>query len=164
MSDILHHLLLATQYDTVLADEGLSEIPWFHGRWDVDRANIPDNITVQLEVMVDTHPTPQQVEGFRVSARQLVSSRITKAVCGAVIRDIWRKLSPYLYEIDPRIGFTLLPGMSDFPRSFLFDPDAGNNLYPGRCVFCTDPFTRSNIPMWGGGNVMWVHKSCWLKS
>ena len=32
----------------------------------------------------------------------------------------------------------------------------------GKCRFCGDDFYKG-MPMWGGGNLMWVHQLCWMR-
>jgi hypothetical protein len=111
---------------------------------------------------------------------------------GAIVRECIEKMllevSPRLYEHDPRIGAYPAPGQEQpIPRCPLFDPQ---RLFPppdpslmqeialpiepwdkgtppplwayGRCRFCGEPFNPYNRPMWGGGNLLWVHQPCWV--
>jgi len=103
------------------------------------------------------------------------------------IKGMLQKVSPRVYEHDPRIGFFPTTGQEQpIPHCMLFDP---RSLFPppdpsimqdsfpiepwnkgappplwayGRCRFCGEPFNPYNHPMWGGGNLLWVHQPCWL--
>jgi hypothetical protein len=81
-----------------------------------------------------------------------------------------------LYEFDPRVGWSfdgdgvlpscpLLDPKPAFSRTGLFEEDARRlgKLPPrsmrSRCPFCRDG--HFDPPIWGGGNLLWVHPVCW---
>ena len=90
-------------------------------------------------------------------------------VIGATLQEMAQKLSPKLYEQDPRRGLPLSLG-EEFPRSPLFDriglnprDHAVRMSSRGRdtfnvCPFCEDVNTPQSI--WCGGNVGWSHTKC----
>lgn len=88
------------------------------------------------------------------------------------IKNMVGLLSLSLREHDPRIG-TILPDgdvVRLLPRSPLFDParmrpplwKGGAGMDSTPCPFCQEGFGRGYPAMWGGGNIFWVHPSCWL--
>lgn len=89
------------------------------------------------------------------------------------VRGLQREITPYLFEYDPRIG-NMPRGPSDFPEWPLFDPIPRLRPFLTRdqvsasdvvlCPLCGEMFTAVNMPMWGGGNVQWVHADCWRGS
>lgn len=71
-----------------------------------------------------------------------------------------------LFERDPRIKWMCCS--KPLPRSPLFDPRPGfprtldEIVEQARvCPLCAQPFLGSVAPIWGGGNLLWVHESCW---
>jgi len=103
-----------------------------------------------------------------------------------VIRNTGRSLAMRLYEHDPRIGSFPTGNPIPLPRCPLFDPDSlfprpqiptDDGIYDpwlpevsppmwvyGKCRFCGEGFHRGLPPMWGGGNLLWVHQPCWMKA
>lgn len=85
-----------------------------------------------------------------------------------------RKMAPQLFEIDPRIGMSILLG-DQFPSSVLFDRadenpkmtaiayERGTNRM-GLCPFCEAP--NDNKSRWCGGTLRWAHETCtpWLSN
>lgn len=88
------------------------------------------------------------------------------------VRETARVMSYRLREHDPRIGEVVGDGATRnlLRRCLLFDPprmrppewkgNAGLDAVP--CPFCQDGFGSGYPAMWGGGNLLWVHPSCWL--
>lgn len=80
------------------------------------------------------------------------------------------------YELDPRIGWRVQKPGDELSRSPLLDPSepfsrTGERVYKGgdvlvepRCPFCQEPHEDGSRPLWGGGNLMWVHHHCWRGS
>jgi hypothetical protein len=118
--------------------------------------------------------------GGTVTWRYTVAMRDMKAKGNAEeflsehAREAFRAMSFGLREHDPRIGTVLDEGQTKvrMPRSLLFDPprvrppawkgNAGLDATP--CPFCQDGFGRGYPAMWGGGNLFWVHPSCWMRA
>lgn len=157
---------------------------------------------IRFVVRMETHThyvgnvsfQPQRAEwvtGLAIADRELKYHRDPPEVLRLALDQIFRDVSPRLYEHDPRIGMfppTSMPTNKDQPyqpliRCPLFDPqsmfprpDFGNNEYRepwtreqppppwvyGKCRFCGHDFDM-NPPMWGGGNLLWVHQTCWMK-
>jgi hypothetical protein len=104
------------------------------------------------------------------------------------LQQLLADVSPRVYEHDPRIGMFPTEGsIEPLPRSPLFDPqslfprpdlealsspevsfDPWENGKPpplwayGKCRFCDKEF-HAISPMWGGGNLLWVHQPCWFR-
>lgn len=91
------------------------------------------------------------------------------------LKGILKEIGPTLYEWDPRLGHFLKDFNDHLPRCPLFDPPLIPNPewevrdwtmnVPNEtpCPICGEKFTAHNKPMWGGGNVCWVHAECWGK-
>ena len=84
-----------------------------------------------------------------------------------------QEIRPIVCELDHRIG-TLWEGVdgpNPLPACPLFDPPRfvfpaweqvpGVQAQP--CPFCHQVFTPSQSPMWGGGDLRWVHPACWIR-
>jgi hypothetical protein len=93
------------------------------------------------------------------------------------LRALIREMSAAMYEYDPRIGHCLKDFNDRLPRCPLFEPPLWPNPAWGDperdwmvnvpnetpCPLCGEKFHADDPPMWGGGNVCWVHKGCWAK-
>ena len=88
-----------------------------------------------------------------------------------VVVPALRSMAGHMREEDPRIG--IVPDdISSFPRALLFDPprmrppmvDGRPTLDSVPCPFCQMSFGRGMPAMWGGGNLLWVHPSCWARA
>lgn len=91
------------------------------------------------------------------------------------LKEILHEIGPSLYEHDPRLGFILESPDARLPQCPLFDPfplpfpkwevrDWTVNVpRETPCPICGEKFAAHNKPMWGGGNVCWVHADCWGK-
>jgi hypothetical protein len=88
----------------------------------------------------------------------------------AAIRD----LSFLLREYDPRIGTYLEDGQTKdyLSKVPLFDPPRirppawirGSGIDAAPCPLCSNGFDQGYPAMWGGGNLQWVHPSCWVRA
>lgn len=124
--------------------------------------------------------------GLAVAMRELHIARAPEEIIRASIGNILRDLGPRFFEHDPRIGMFPSPAQAQpIPRAPLFDPET---LFPtpdlknfdphtvrepwlpgeppplwayGNCRLCGHEFGMEQ-PMWGGGNLLWVHQSCWM--
>jgi len=88
------------------------------------------------------------------------------------MNETLRKNAYRIYEFDPRIGF-LWDGESGLPVCPLFDPPEDFSrtglpmegkkltLLEPSCAFCGEAHTEANPPIWGGANMMWLHRECW---
>lgn len=80
------------------------------------------------------------------------------------------------YEVDPRIGWRRSKEGDTLPVSRLLDPpehfsrdgrpisvweDGKPRLEHPACPFCRELHHPSELPQWGGANMMWVHPECW---
>jgi hypothetical protein len=93
----------------------------------------------------------------------------------SIVRGLIRGLGPDIYEYDPRIGHTEpSPGTTTLPACPLLEPRPFKQQpywdsfrpdvqYPNHtdCPLCGESFSEWALPMWGGGNVQWVHLECW---
>lgn len=109
-------------------------------------------------------PLPRSVvEQFRSEVPKL----FVKWMKETLLKNAYR-----IYEFDPRIGFTW-EGGDGLPACPLFDPPEdfsrtglsmegkdGSFLEPS-CAFCGEDHTDDEAPVWGGANMMWLHRGCW---
>lgn len=105
---------------------------------------------------------------------EMINSPPGENVVVFVLEELFRKMSYLLREHDPRFGQVLSVGQTKnlLPRSPLFDPPrlrppawrGGTGIDAVPCPFCQDGFGRGDPAMWGGGNVMWVHPRCMMRS
>jgi hypothetical protein len=103
------------------------------------------------------------VEQFRSDVPKL----FVKWMNDTLLKNAYR-----IYEFDPRIGF-IWDGGSGLPRCPLFDPpeDFSRTGLPveGKkltilepsCAFCGEDHREGDRPVWGGANMMWLHRGCW---
>lgn len=92
------------------------------------------------------------------------------------IASAFHLIAPALYELDPRIKWYPKEQNPRLPASFLFDPPGPfikhwGKLFEGheawwlheqelnQCSFCRALVSAN--PVWGGGNLLWVHRGCW---
>lgn len=90
----------------------------------------------------------------------------------SALQQLARKMAPQLFEVDPRIGMSIMLG-DQFPSSVLFDRvdenpkmtaiayERGTNRM-GSCPFCEAP--NDGRSRWCGGTLRWAHAPCtpWL--
>ena len=83
------------------------------------------------------------VEQFRSDVPKL----FVKWMSETLLKNAYR-----IYEFDPRI---------DFSRTGL--PVEGKKLtvLEPSCAFCGEVHTDDDHPVWGGANMMWLHRRCW---
>ena len=102
------------------------------------------------------------------------------------LKDSIEDISLLLYEFDPRIGYILLYPKDSLPVCPLFDRRgpvwrpkwkdwtarvaqgahsvaAGVPVEQVPCMLCGEDFEFHMTPMWGGGNIGWVHANCWIE-
>jgi len=117
----------------------------------------------------------KEVSGYEyINDMELVAGP-ARSIYIQVLRDIIKEIGPDLYEYDPRLGITLKDYNGRLPSCPLFDPfplpypewevrDWSTNI-PNEtpCPLCGGMFAAHDKPMWGGGNVCWVHADCWGK-
>jgi len=118
----------------------------------------------------------------RIGHHELILRRDIQDVAqmlSQTIEEMAWELGPMLYEWDPRIGWECQPpGFPGSESGFHTKPDwqaclvldprriwypqwEGYDLPGARpCCLCQKPFTV-DWPIWGGGNVQWVHRECW---
>lgn len=111
---------------------------------------------------------------FYVPDTKLAEAADLTSLLTPFVREAVREMSYRLREHDPRIGeMPAVDTVRDLlRRSLLFDPPrlrppawkgkSGLDAVP--CPFCQDGFGKGYPAMWGGGNVLWVHPSCWLQA
>jgi hypothetical protein len=177
------------------------DVPWIALVSETEREGISNSIAITLEVIIIPENLPSGLswkrEGVTLVQKHVISGHRfgTQTVSEAemiilmAFEELARRFAPHLYEIDPRIGFTL--NMESFPSSPLFDPqDRKQNptfclkmlkqitklhespwmdssidrvSHPETaCVFCKN-YVLQDSPdqiVWGGGNVGWVHCGC----
>jgi hypothetical protein len=103
------------------------------------------------------------VEQFRSDVPKLFVKWMSKTLLDNAYR---------LYEFDPRIGWTweggsglavcpLLDPPEDFSRTGLPVEGTEGSLLEPSCAFCGEEHTKENVPVWGGTNMMWLHRRCW---
>jgi len=163
------------------------------------REGISNNIVVYLTVRILTENLPSGTtwkfsestfkKTGRLSGSKFVSQSKDDSAreIAQVIENLAYQISPYLYEVDPRIGRDI--GENPFPESPLFDPtleirrpahnasvywkaraedpSPGPDAYEAqdsdRCAFCSESVIWAPSPeeiLWGGGNLGWVHQIC----
>jgi len=144
--------------------------------------------THQIRVSVFVKDHERLVHGYRLSyeAREVcVATEFSNREIYAARDNLPRifedslkamavELAPLLYECDPRLGTFLNDPDDKLPAALFFDPRPllpplwiTGGLYPTEghrgCTLCGEPFAPQNRPMWGGGNVLWVHMDCWCQ-
>lgn len=110
---------------------------------------------------------------FQVGDLEIHHSPSVGALWQTLLSKAVKELAFSLREHDPRIGTVLAEGvLKDFlPRCPLFDPPRirppawkrGAGIDAAPCPLCSDGFGQGYPAMWGGGNLMWVHPSCWRR-
>lgn len=148
-------------------------VPWIHVEADYEA----ESYNLSLRVVVRPHVISSfffeqhvPVEGGNVLATVPIDqSAAVRGVLRSGLLEAARTASYLLREFDPRIG-TPFSEQVRFPRSLLFDPPrirppAYERAYLDavECIFCSDRFRPGYPAMWGGGNLHWVHPSCWLE-
>jgi len=93
------------------------------------------------------------------------------------VKTALKAMPTSLYEYDPRIGVVggdgelrrcpLLDPPFRFPPEWRRTPAPTFPMIPQGdvrpCPICEEPFDAGHRPMWGGGNLGWVHASCWTE-
>lgn len=105
------------------------------------------------------------VSDFLLSSLQRTSQ---KDLLDSVIKKCFFEKAYLFYPWDPRYGWSMRDAHDELPRSPLFDPPlliSRNGLMiegypPLNCPFCKEQISNTYPPVWGGGNLMWVHDNC----
>jgi hypothetical protein len=185
--------------ETILGRTGIP--PYLERDYLIGREGIGNNLRLEIEVtifpdrLVEPLSWKKTVTKFRATEEYVdrsFNTRSQQEAESAILRhfeSIAQKLAPSLFEIDPRIGKTIL---FPFDRCPLFDPGENsrtpffghsffqkifgwakeNHLpvssYPGEipitpCPFCGRGVIGDSSPRdiyWGGGNIGWIHGEC----
>ncbi len=179
---------------TIWGDLDQFQVPWIKLTVRVQKFSLmkPDmTISITAEVEPDfLHPAADK---GKISARKTVSFE-TVVVADFQdlflrhVLDLMSNIAPRMYEVDPRIGMTLvLPNdmptfvlsKSKFPRCLIFDPPRDNlskeaELFVAKrwtpiCALCGNNRRFERLEdcdfYWGGGNIKWVHGVCapWIE-
>ena len=151
--------------------------PWITTTVSVTRHTSRLMWEVGLSVSITDHHhgeslVSMDLQGIRATATSVFSDREMaldkegQVVWGAFESTI-EKIAPRLFEHDPRIGRP----PSHLTTCRLFDPPWGT-IRPAfystmqepaeaPCSLCGEVFEDNHPPIWGGGNVLWVHWTCW---
>ena len=169
---------------TAWGDLASSAAPWVVGTIRTDPLSTEAGSVLDLTCRIRPHE--RDIFGFRlkieddlsvvaresIDDRELTDPKTISAVIHRHIQTLVKKISPKLFEFDPRIGTTVGPDQVDLlPPCPLFDPTFmyvprwfAPSPHPSKpCPLCQKRFDQGGVPMWGGGNVQWVHLGCWAK-
>jgi hypothetical protein len=113
----------------------LTTIPWIETSYLTSREGISNSITISLEVLVKPEHLPKGwtwKKDCQWSQRHIISGDKFGSMATnpdaeifliSVFVDLARRFAPTFFEIDPRMGFTMLDAITNgFPSSPLFDP------------------------------------------
>lgn len=150
--------------------------PQLHSR-DVVVAVLFKEHTREIDKCRFVLPERDFIEAVRVDDLDLRHAEDTEDVFVAAFRVAVGRFRGAFYEYDPRIGIVAPdPDKPHLPECPLFDPpvrfpplwasvDPLRNPQPESvaCPICEEPYSVSNPPMWGGGNLGWVHTHCYVR-
>lgn len=123
------------------------------------------DLVLSLEVDLKTEKHKARVLKTWEQSLKLDSEFVLKEA----FNELAVKIAPKMYELDPRIGMSILLG-GGFPVSPLFDRVnfnpaihaerylSKNTYHNSECPFCQ--LLTDDTSIWGGGNLGWVHKVC----
>ena len=150
--------------------------PWITATWSVSRLAHVCAWELGLAVEIRDHRHSDylvsfHLEGIRAKATVCLSDRdmmldATGQLVWGAFETIIERLSPRIYEHDPRIGSP----PHHLKTCRLFDPvtvprpayyQTMNQPAEVPCSLCGKVFEDGDPAMWGGGNVLWVHYTCW---